>query len=68
MKPFDQETYALLKRFSAESFKKYSSYSHAAGFYESVLARAMSELPKKQRLQYLEFLNKAIQEVSKDQG
>lgn len=46
------ETRAVIKRFSDKTFKEKGSFSFAAGYFESVLADVIMQLPKAKREHY----------------
>jgi len=52
-------TYDLIRIFQNESFEKYGSYSHAAGWLGSVLDDALHKLPKREQEHFKELLEQA---------
>ena len=45
-----------VKSFSADSYEKYGSYSYVAGYYESVIARLVADLPAHKQREFLQSL------------
>lgn len=54
------DVYKLTKQFTDTSYKQYGSFAHAAGFMESMLAAAISQLPSKAQKQFMEAIEDRI--------
>ena len=61
-----KSTYSLIGELQQTSFTKYGSYARSSGILGAMLEGVVSRLPQKEQAAFNEYLERTIQEISKE--